>query len=197
DSVGEGNYSLTVSDFNDCQVIIDTTLTNPIPMVITDTTGVNASNIGFVDITVSNGRTPYTYLWSNGATTEDISGLNSSGTFIVTVTDANSCLITDTFNIEVPLLELEIPTAITPNNDGKNDNFEIKHIEQYSTISIEIFNRWGDKIFIFSGSGIDYLNPSKRWDGKFKGKDLPMGGYIYILKISDLEPINGIVSIIR
>ncbi len=196
-SIEAGNYSLTVSDFNNCQIVIDTTLINPIAIVITGLSGVNSSNLGFVDITASNGASPYAYLWSTGATTEDISGLNS-GSFIVTVTDANTCLIVDTFIVDVPLLPLVIPTVITPNGDGKNDDFEIIHIESYQDISLEIFDRWGDEIFIFTGTGLEYTTPSNRWNGKNKGKDLPMGSFVFIIKLGqDKDPITGVVSIIR
>ncbi len=195
-NISAGSYYLTVNDANNCQLIINTTITNPLAITINGVSGIGTNNFGYINVTVLNGTSPISYIWSNGDTTQNISNLNS-GTYFITITDANTCFAIDTFNLDVPFLDLEIPTAISPNNDQINDNFEIKHIEQYSNISLEIFNRWGDKIFLFSGSGIEYYSSSNRWDGKFKGKNLPMGGYIYILKISGLEPINGVVSIIR
>ncbi|PIY06186.1 MAG: hypothetical protein COZ21_03175, partial [Bacteroidetes bacterium CG_4_10_14_3_um_filter_31_20] len=89
------------------------------------------------------------------------------------------------------------PSVITPNNDGTNDNFEITNIGAYANIEVEIFDRWGDKIFIFKGTGIQYYDASNRWNGKYKGKDLPMGSYMYIVKLDDVEPLTGVVSIIR
>ncbi|PIP53791.1 MAG: hypothetical protein COX07_08805 [Bacteroidetes bacterium CG23_combo_of_CG06-09_8_20_14_all_32_9] len=156
------------------------------------------NNEGQITLTVTGGELPYTYNWSyndnpNFATTQNLSGLGA-GTFIVTVTDNNTCAITDTFTIDIPF---KIPTVITPNGDGKNDDFEITNIQSYKSVQIEIFNRWGDRLFVFDGTGYQYKDPSNRWNGKYNGKDLPMGGYMYIIKISGLEPINGIVSIIR
>jgi len=59
------------------------------PNAVTDESCVGQAD-GSVDMTTSGGMSPYTYLWSNGATTEDISGL-SAGTYEVTVTDVFDC----------------------------------------------------------------------------------------------------------
>jgi hypothetical protein len=45
---------------------------------------------GSIDLSVSGGTTAYSYSWSNGATTQDITGL-APGIYTVTVTDANGC----------------------------------------------------------------------------------------------------------
>ncbi len=195
-SLYSGSYTLTITDANNCSQTIDTTLVSPLPIIVTSFQGISTNNFGFIDLTVSNGVAPLTYLWSTGATTQNIQDLNT-GQYIVTITDANTCFFVDTFDINVPYLPLEIPNAITPNNDNTNDDFEIKNIDQYTKVSLEIFNRWGDRIFIFNGTGQQYVDKSNRWNGKYKGKDLPMGGYVYILKINGVDPINGVVSIVR
>lgn len=67
----------------------------------------------------------------------------------------------------------EIVNIITPNNDGKNDVFEINSSEP---VSFELFNRWGNKIF-------ECLSCNQiRWDGTDNGKQIPNGTYYYIFK---------------
>ncbi|MEZ4893192.1 MAG: SprB repeat-containing protein [Saprospiraceae bacterium] len=60
-------------------------------------------------MSVSGGTSPYTYNWSNGATTQDIDNL-SAGTYTVTVTDANDCSATISATVTQPL-ELELSTT--------------------------------------------------------------------------------------
>ena len=191
-NIGAGYYSVTVIDSHHCIVSSNATLTNPLPIVISGNITV-VNHIGSIDITVYNGLPPYTYLWSNGATTEDISNLGG-GNFTVTVTDITGCTSSKTFTVEIPL---QIPNVITPNGDGKNDDFEIIGIHGFNNVSIEIYDRWGNKLFEFKGSGFDYMSPNNRWKGEYNGKDLPMGSYIYIIKLDDNEPIKGVVSIVR
>ncbi|NTW34067.1 MAG: T9SS type B sorting domain-containing protein, partial [Bacteroidetes bacterium] len=193
-NLSAGSHIVSVTDAHLCPANSIVTLYNPVEMVSIGTSGIDANTHGgFIQLNVTGGSLPYSYLWSNTATSQNLSGL-SGGTYIVTITDAGLCAITDTFTIDLPL---EIPTVITPNGDGKNDDFEILSIQAYHEVSIEIYNRWGDRLFVYTGTGASYASKANRWDGKNNGKDLPMGSYVFIVKLNDLDPITGVVSIIR
>ncbi len=94
--VGAGNYSVTVTDINNC--------TSTLSLVVNNTPGpsslsfnptpvlCNGAATGIIDLTVIGGTAPFTYAWNNGATTQDISGLPAN-TYTVNVTDANNCVV--------------------------------------------------------------------------------------------------------
>ncbi len=89
-----GTYTVTITETASCTATASYTVTEPTALVLTcaktDVTTVGGSD-GTASVTASGGTTTYTYLWSNAATTASITGL-TSGTYIVTVTDANGCM---------------------------------------------------------------------------------------------------------
>ena len=99
-----GTYTVTVTDANNCTKTLSATITEPTAVVLS-TTQVNVlcngSLTGSIDLTVSGGVSPYTYSWTGGATTQDVSSL-AAGTYTVTVTDANACTQTSAVTITQP-----------------------------------------------------------------------------------------------
>ncbi|KPK87526.1 MAG: hypothetical protein AMS27_02185, partial [Bacteroides sp. SM23_62_1] len=88
---------------------------------------------------------------------------------------------------------LIIYNGFTPNGDGVNDFWDIDNVQYYPNITVEVYNRWGSQVFSSKGYGDD-----KRWDGTYKGKDVAIGTYYYIIHLNDgSKPITGHVTIVR
>lgn len=115
--------------------------------------------------------------------TEDI-------TYKLTITNANSCSNADDVYVHV-LKRPVVVTAFTPNNDGINDIWNIKYLENYPGNIVDIYNREGEKVY----SSVGYAVP---WDGRYRGKELPAGTYYYIINPRNgRKIISGNVTIIR
>ncbi|MCE2712345.1 MAG: gliding motility-associated C-terminal domain-containing protein, partial [Cryomorphaceae bacterium] len=110
-----GTYTVTITDINGCQFILDTTLTQPQSITSTtqvtsnyngeDITCVGASD-GSVTVNVSGGTPQYTYEWidSNGATVSSVQspGGLPAGVYQVAIEDLNGCLDTNTITLNDP-----------------------------------------------------------------------------------------------
>ncbi len=115
ENLAAGTYSYSVLDLNGCAENGSLTLTSPEPILISaEIVDANCQTAtGIVNITVSNGLAPYTYLWSNNSTQQDLVNV-ASGTYTVQVTDANDCSVSETFvigatntlNIDVNITDL-------------------------------------------------------------------------------------------
>jgi subtilisin-like proprotein convertase family protein len=100
--LSEGNYSCTVTDAAGCSLAFSTTVNDdPGNLQIFAQTITNEScgnNNGAINITMAGGTPAYTYVWSNGATTQDINSL-SEGTYSLFVNDAGGCSFSTDFSI--------------------------------------------------------------------------------------------------
>lgn len=134
-------------------------------------------------------------LFANQKSTTQIFTLDSSITITVTARSLSGCTDTATLKIIAdPLAQtIFIPTAFTPNGDGKNDVFRILGGE-IKQLDFKIFDRWGQLIFATT-------NRATGWDGRLKNKLQLTGVYIYtmkaILKNGTVITKNGTVSLIR
>lgn len=86
---------------------------------------------------------------------------------------------------EIEVFDIEVFNAMSPNDDGINDTFRIKGIDQFPDNEVEIFNRWGVKVYTaksYNESDNVFRGYS---DGRAtfnRGDKLPTGTYFYIIK---------------
>jgi hypothetical protein len=95
-----GSYSVTVTEnacVEEATFVVNNTANLPNPTAAPTPTSCNMNN-GSIDASVTGGVSPYTYQWSNGATTEDLNNL-PTGNYVLTVTGANGCTNTTSANI--------------------------------------------------------------------------------------------------
>jgi len=108
-AVAAGTYQVTVTDANGCAVNDLISLANPPAIDISAAVSViNGNNVscdgasdGSIDLTVTGGAAPYTFLWNTTATTEDLASIGA-GNHTVTVTDANGCVANAAYILTAP-----------------------------------------------------------------------------------------------
>jgi len=194
----EGYYDVQIRDDHNCSINVTTLIQEPFQdlILISDSGDVSCrdNHDGFVQILdIMNGLPPYSYLWSNGMTDNVITDLDS-GLYSIIVTDGNNCSVSDTFQVNRLDLDcITIHNVITPDDNGKNDVWEITNIELYPNCDIAIFNRWGKKVFN-TENGYD-----NSWDGKYKGELLNSGDYYYVINLNtgSYPPYTGPIKILK
>ncbi len=121
-----------------------------------------------------NANTPnVTYTWQNGTSASTLS-VTQAGTYWVRVT--NRCGSgSDTVHIGSEICGiLEMPNVFSPNGDGTNDFFKPSKYADIVNAHLEIYNRWGTKLF-------DTNDVETGWNGKFNGMQCSEGTYYWIL----------------
>jgi len=172
-----GNYKVTATS-NGCSSEDSTSVTvlnNDLLFLGNDTTICGESSISFKS-NISNSS----YLWQNGSTSFEYSTSDSG---LITLSIINQCgttsdsLVLKTEDCNCSVL---LPTVFTPNNDFINDEFTPRISCELETYSVEIYNRWGDKVF-------QSTQQKRAWDGTNDGNKLKDGVYFYVLKYNVLN----------
>jgi hypothetical protein len=115
DNAAAGSYSVSITDVNGCIVNLNFILTQPSEIIVTESISLvtcNGSGDGEINLSLSGGFAPYSYLWNDGNTNEDRSGL-TPGLYTISVTDNHGCVVSENYEITQP--DLLVNTAITTN----------------------------------------------------------------------------------
>ena len=170
-----GTYAVTTTSRDGCKasdtVHITTTLPSPGNFLPADTLLCRYSKIDLRPV-----KEFKSYSWNNNVMAKTTT-VSTTGLYWLEVTDSNGCKGRDTIlvNPKDCLNGFFIPSAFTPNNDGKNDEFKPMLFGNAVRYDLTIYNRWGQLIF----QSTELL---KGWNGQLNGKLADTGGYIWICK---------------
>jgi gliding motility-associated-like protein len=151
-----------------------------------------------LDATINNPAN-YNFLWTPSLylSATDILNPVSAPDNLITYTilaidKLNNCTATDQV-VVTPVSDIYIPTAFTPNNDGKNDQWVIPGLALYPEARVSVFNRAGQLIYDTKG------HTSNPWNGTYKGIVQPNEVYVYLVQLNDerKQIFKGTVTIIR
>jgi len=176
------NYAVTMTACGQT-----TTLQVPVTVNEQPVTGITKSN----DLDCSHGTAMLQatggvqYVWdavagiSNPNISNPVVSPLETTTYQVTITNAAGCskkeAITVAADFSTAISTYPLPTAFTPNHDGRNDCFGLKYWGAVSSLEFNIYDRWG--VLIFTAHTI-----SDCWDGTYKGELQPAGSYVYFIK---------------
>ncbi len=118
-NIGPGTYGVTITDSKGCIIQETFTIREPLELnlvgIVTDALDCDNINSGAIDLEIQGGTQPISISWNNGSTTEDLNNIPPD-LYVATITDANGCIITESF--EVKRFEpLEAPFDIITNFD--------------------------------------------------------------------------------
>lgn len=115
-------------------------------------------------------------------------------TIVIRVTDRDGNTLEKVFEIiriRPSSSSLVIPNTFTPNGDGSNDTWGVPALRFFEQVRIQIFDRGGMQVFVTE-------NPDVRWDGKQKGKELPIGTYYWVITVKEMgETRRGMLNLLR
>ncbi len=174
-NVYAGNYQLLVTDKNNCNLLLTTTIPNDKPQRVflgNDTTLCPGNKI-ILSPGIYN-----SYKWQDNSVSSDYTVTNA-GIYTIEVVDSLSCLLKDTVNIISDCGFIFFPNAFTPDNNLQNDLFgPVGYLSTIKDYTLLIYNRLGQLVF-------KSADPFKKWDGRMQDKTRLPGTYVWIARYSN------------
>jgi endonuclease I len=176
-----GTYTCTITDALDSTFVVVKNVTQPSSAV--SATGIVNNGLGNVTLTTLGGFGPYTYLWSNGATTKDLFA-TPNGLYTVTITDVNGCTFVTSFvidsNADLSKTEIVESNIVYPN--PANINFEIKLDAAIS--SVTVYNYVGEMIYHAQDvNATSTVISSEKWSSGLYYVETTSGDKLFLSKL--------------
>ncbi len=207
ENISSGDYLLSIEDVNGCQEELEIIINQPVESIL------EIQNYYEIDLgdslelqLITNISNP-NVVWEPAMYLDCDTCLNvisnpfQSVIYEIIASDINGCLTKNTVEINVDqTLDVFIPNAFSPNDDGFNDLFTIYSGASVSNINyLKIFDRWGELVYVQK----NFLPNSndEGWDGRFKNKKMLDGVYVYIVEVERVDgskqSISGELTLVR
>ncbi|NTS43699.1 gliding motility-associated C-terminal domain-containing protein [Flavisolibacter sp. BT320] len=193
-AAGPGTYHVTVTDNHGCKGSDTTRITTLYPLpknfLPQDTELCAGASISIAPLQVYP-----SYNWSTGSSAQSLV-ITVPGTYGLQVQDQNGCIGFDAIEVRAKqcVAGIHIPTAFTPNRDGKNDVFRALVYEKLKRFELSVYNRWGEQVF-------HTKDPQKGWDGSRGGHRMETGAYVwlcrYTLETGEERVQKGTVTLVK
>lgn len=174
-------FAVGISDQYNCTDTL-TSKVNVIPLPQLYSTPKDTSVAYGTELQLTSSGAVY-YTWypatdlNNSTLPTPIATIKDTTYFVVTGIDKNGCRSNDTIQVNVIYDNvIIIPTAFSPNGDGRNDRFKPGNLAYKKLQEFRVFNRWGQEVF-------STTDPKDGWDGSFKGQQQDIGTYYYVIRV--------------
>jgi gliding motility-associated-like protein len=136
------------------------------------------------------------YIWNTNDITQEISTSDTGWYYVTMYFNNEICPLIDSFQVKIKVCyqPLILVNVFSPNGDGKNDDWVAKQTYAYEEFSLEIYNRWGQKVH-------ESIDPYFKWNGtNLNGDAVTDGTYFYIARLKHFENTDeqkGTVTLLR
>jgi len=209
-NVDQGDYAILVKDANNCELLQETSIL-PFPsfeLSLISKMEVERGSEFILPLTIENQQTDIESIeWQStfGLSCTDCQNPSimdfRNTAYTVLVKGKNGC--TQEASIDIIITQPNLffaPTIFSPNGDGQNDLFTIFTNNKIANglTELAIFDRYGNLVFQKTK---DSAAQTAQWNGKYKGKEMPNGTYIYWGEIAlingETERVNGTINLIK
>ncbi len=207
------NYTVYVQDINGCIYTDEILVNQPFEVIVglgDDVTLLFGDSTElFAQLNIPPTDTAFVYNWtgtdgticsgcSNTLTVDPLDDV----TYTVTALDTiKGCNATDQITVFVDKeRNIFIPNIFSPNSDGQNDFFMVFGGAGVANIrQMKVYDRWGE--LLHDASNFSPNNPTYGWDGRYKGKSMNPGVFIYYVEVEFIDglviPYKGDVTLVK